>query len=76
MLRYMFIAEIYVRHVLTKIVVSMNLISRKHHATMIFNDLEFLSPKYTLISLLSIGNLYFSFILLFITFYSLLIKPT
>ena len=41
------------------------------HATMIFDDFDFLSPKYTLVSFLSIGNAYFSFILLFSTFYSL-----
>ena len=38
---------------------------------MIFDDFDFLSPKYTLISFLSIGIAYFSFILLFRTFYSL-----
>ena len=32
---------------------------------MISDDFDFLSPKYTLISFLSIGNAYFSFILLF-----------
>ena len=41
------------------------------HATMIFDDFDLLSPMYTLVSFLSIGNAYFSFILLFITFYSL-----
>ena len=41
------------------------------HVTMIFDDFDFLSPKYTLVSFLSIGNAYFSFILLFSTFYSL-----
>ena len=38
---------------------------------MIFVDFDFLSSKYTLVSFLSIGNAYFSFILLFSTFYSL-----
>ena len=31
------------------------------HATMISDDFDFLSPKYTLIYFLSIGNAYFSF---------------
>ena len=31
------------------------------HATMNFDDFDFLSPKYTLVSFLSIGNAYFSF---------------
>ena len=34
----------------------------KYHM-MIFDDFDFLSPKYTLKSFLSIGNTYFSFIL-------------
>ena len=34
-------------------------------AMRIFDDFDFLSAKYTLISFLSIGNAYFSFILLF-----------
>ena len=55
---------------------SANLILRKHrkkHACndMIFDDFDLLSPKYALISFLSIGNAYFSFILLFSTFLSL-----
>ena len=37
------------------------------HCTMIFDDLDFLSPMYTLISFLSIGNLYYHFVH-FITF--------
>ncbi len=46
------------------------------HATLISNNFDFLSPKYTLISFLSIGNAYFSFILLLSTFYSLFRKTT
>ena len=41
---------------------SANLISRKH-ATMFFNSFDLLVPKYILVSFLSIGNAYFSFIL-------------
>ena len=41
------------------------------HATMIFDDFDFLSPKYTLVYLLSIGNANFAFILLLSTLYSL-----
>ena len=50
---------------------SANLILRKQHkhATMNFDDFDFLSPKYTLVSFLSIGNAYFSFVLLFSTFF-------
>ena len=53
---------------------SAKLISRKHRINMerwILTFFDFLSPKYTLVSFLSIGNTYFSFILLFGTFYSL-----
>ena len=44
------------------------------HATMNFDDFDFVSPKYTLVSFLSIGYAYryFSFILLFSTRYSFL----
>ena len=42
------------------------------HCTMIFYYLEFLSLKYILISFLTVGSAYFSFILLFSTFYELL----
>ena len=41
-----------------------------------FDDFDFLSPKYTLVSFLSIGNAYFSFILLISIFYSLLKHTT
>ena len=46
------------------------------HAMMISDDFDFLSPKYTLVSFLSIGNAYFSFILLFSIFYSLFRNTT
>ena len=36
-----------------------------------FDDFDFLSPKYTSVSFLSISNAYFSFILLLNTFHSL-----
>ena len=45
----------------------------KKHRKMTFDDFDFLSPKSNLISFLSIGNVYFSFVLLlFSTFYNLL----
>ena len=47
---------------------SVNLISRNiklhKHATMISDGFDFLSPKYILISFLSIGNAYFLFIII------------
>ena len=47
------------------------------HATMISDNLDLLSPEYTLISFLSIANAYFSLmLLLFSTFYSLFTNTT
>ena len=46
------------------------------HAMMITDDFDFLSPKYTLLYFLSIGNAYFPFILLFSTFCSLFTNTT
>ena len=54
---------------------SANLIPRTR-STMIFNDLDFLSPNYTWKSFLSNDNAYFSFILQFSTFCSLFRKAT
>ena len=54
---------------------SANLISRKHHnnhCTMIFDDLDFLSPMYTFVSFLN--NAYFIFILVFIPLLTFLEK--
>ena len=52
------------------------IIDYRKHATMIFDDFNFLSPKYILIFFMSIGNGYFPFILLVSTFYSLFIHTT
>ena len=46
------------------------------HAAVISVDFAFFSPNYTLISFLSIGNTYFSFILLFSIFYILFKNTT